>query len=253
MGTPESLWCPAPEPLHLGPDEVHVWRATLDLPLSWVQTLQQTLAAEEQIRAAQFRFPKDRMHFIVAHGLLRAILARYLRRESHTLQFCYSQYGKPSLDRECGSDALSFSMTHSLGMALYAITRSRDIGIDLEHIDTNVACNQIAERFFSAYEVSMLREVPKQIQHEVFFCCWTRKEAYLKARGTGLSLALSQFDVSVTPGGSVALLGTREEDQDIARWSLHDLSPDFGYVAALAVEGHSCRLKCWQWPEVKEG
>ena len=253
MGTPKSLWCPAPEPLLLGPDEVHVWRATLDLPLSWVQTLQQTLAPEEQIRAAQFRFPKDRMRYIVAHGQLRAILARYLSRESHTLQFCYSQYGKPSLDREFGSDALSFSMTHSLGMALYTITRSRDIGIDLEHIDTNVACNQIAERFFSAYEVSMLREVPKQIQHEAFFCCWTRKEAYLKARGTGLSLALSQFDVSVTPGGSVALLSTREEDQDIARWSLHDLSPDYGYVAALAVEGHSCRLKCWQWPEVKEG
>jgi 4'-phosphopantetheinyl transferase len=193
------------------------------------------------------------MHFIVAHGLLRAILGRYLSRESHTLQFCYSQYGKPSLDREFGSDALSFNMTHSHGMALYAITRCRDIGIDLEYIDTNVACDQIAERFFSAHEVNMLREVPKQIQHEAFFCCWTRKEAYLKARGAGLSLALSQFDVSVIPGGPVALLSTREEDQDIARWSLHDLSPDYGHVAALAVEGHSCRLKCWQWPEVKEG
>ncbi len=222
-------------------------------PLSWVQTLQQTLAAEEQTRAAQFHFPKDRMHFIAAHGLLRAILARYLSRESHTLQFCYGQYGKPSLDREFGSDALSFSMIHSHGMALYAITRSWDIGIDLEHIDTNVACDQIAGRFFSAYEENMLREVPKQIQHEAFFPCWARKEAYLKARGTGLSIAFSQFDVSVTPEAPAALLSTREDHQDIACWSLYDLSPGSGYVAALAVEGHPDRLKCWQWPEVKEG
>jgi 4'-phosphopantetheinyl transferase len=207
-----------------------VWCASLDIPLSHVQALEETLAADEQIRAAQFRFPQDRMHFIVAHVLLRAILTRYLSRESHTLQFCYSQYGKPSLDREFGSDALSFSMTHSYGMVLYAITRSRDIGIDLEHIDTNVACDQIAESFFSAYEVSIFREVPKQIQHEAFFCCWTRKEAYLKARGTGLSLALSQFDVSVTAGVPAALLSSREEHQDITRWSLYDLSPGIGYV-----------------------
>ena len=136
-------------------------------------------------------------------------------------------------------------------MALYAITRSRAIGIDLEHIRTDVACEPIAERFFSPYEVSMLRTVPTHMRPEAFFSCWTRKEAYLKARGMGLSLALSQFDVTVAPGESAALLSTREEDQDISRWSLRDLSPGFGYVAALAVEGHLSLLQCWQWPEVE--
>jgi 4'-phosphopantetheinyl transferase len=252
MGTPESPWCPAPEPLLLGPDEVHVLRATLDLPLSWVQTLQQTLAEEEQIRAAQFHFPKDRMRFIVARGLLRAILGRYLAREPCTLQFCYNQYGKPTFVRESGSDALSFNMTHSHGMALYAITCSRIIGIDLEYISTDVSSEQIAERFFSAYEVRMLRAIPKQIQHEAFFCCWTRKEAYLKARGMGLSLDLNEFDVSVTPGAPAELLSTREENQDIARWSLYDLFPGPGYVAALAVEGHPSHIKCLQWSDVNE-
>ncbi len=245
----ESLWCFPPESLVLGCDEVHVWRATLGIQASCVQALEQTLAADERTRAEQFHFPEDRTHFIVARGLLRAILGRYLARDAHTLQFCYSLYGKPVLARESGGDTLCFNLTHSHGMALYAITRSRDIGIDLENISTHMAYEQIAERFFSPYEVSMLRSIPIQIRQESFFCCWTRKEAYLKARGIGLSSALSQFDVSLTPGAPAALLRTREEDQDISCWSLYNLSPGSGYVAALALRGQFHRIKCWQWPE----
>lgn len=252
MDVSGSEWCSPPECLNLGSDEVHVWRASLDLPLSHVQALEETLSTDEQIRAAQFRFPKDRTHFIVAHGLLRAILARYLDRDLRTVQFSYNQYGKPFFGGEVRSDALSFNMTHSHGMALYAITRSSNIGIDLEQIDTNVAYDQIAERYFSPYEVRMIRAVPKQIQHEAFFCCWTRKEAYLKARGIGLSLALNEFDVSVTPGAPAELLSTREENQDIARWSLYDLFHGPGYVAAIAVEGHPSHIKCLQWSDVNK-
>src|SRR5439155_22463572 len=196
MSAPVSLWCSPPEILEVTCNEVHVWRATLDLPRSRVQSLEQTLAADERTRAEQFHFQKDRMHFIVARGLLRAILGRYLATNPCTLRFCYSQYGKPTLAREAGSDAsLCFNVTHSHGLALYAITRNRALGIDLEHIRMDVAYEPIAEHFFSPYEVRMLRTVPPHLRSAAFFSCWTRKEAYLKARGLGLSLPLSQFDV----------------------------------------------------------
>jgi 4'-phosphopantetheinyl transferase len=250
MSASVPLWRSPSEILELNHKEVHVWRATLDLPMSRVRSLEQTLAADERARAERFHFEKDRMHFIVARGLLRAILGRYLARNPHTLRFCYSQYGKPTLARESHNDAsLCFNVTHSHGVALYAVSRNRAIGIDLERIRTDVACEQIAERFFSPYEVSTLRSVPIYMRPEAFFSCWTRKEAYLKARGMGLSLALSQFDVTVAPGGSAALLSTREEDQDISSWWLCDLSPGFGYVAALAVEGHPSLQYC-EWSEV---
>jgi 4'-phosphopantetheinyl transferase len=253
MSAAESLWCFPREFLVLGHNEVHVWRATLDLPVSCVHSLGQTLAADERTRAKQFHFPIDRRRFIVTRGILRAILGSYLAQDPRTLQFCYSEYGKPLLASKPGSDTLSFNVTHSDGMALYAIIRNRNVGVDLEYVSMDVAWEQIAERFFSPGEVSALRTAPRQMQQEAFFCCWTRKEAYLKARGLGLSLPLNQFDVSVTPGAPAAILSTREGDQDISCWSLFDVFPGSGYVAALAVEGSSFRLKCWQWPEVKEG
>jgi 4'-phosphopantetheinyl transferase len=253
MSAPESPWCFPREFLVLGYNEVHVWRATLDLPVPCVQSLGQTLAADERTRAKQFHFPKDRMHFIVARGILRAILGCYLAQDPRTLQFCYSEYGKPLLDWKPGRDALSFNVTHSGGIALFAITRNRDVGVDLEYARMDVAWEQIAERFFSPGEVDVLRTAPLGMQQEAFFCCWTRKEAYLKARGIGLSLALNGFDVSVTPGAPAELLSTREENQDIARWSLFDLFPGPGYIAALAVEGHPSHIKCLQWSDVNAG
>src|SRR5579859_6224908 len=186
MDAPESQWSSPPEQLVLGNDEVHVWRAGLDLSISRVQALEQTLAADEQARASKFHFQKDRTHYIVARGLLRAILGRYyLSREPHALQFCYNAYGKPALAGEDAGDALSFNTSHSRGMVLYAVARIPNIGVDIEYINTRIECEQIAGRFFSQQEVSMLRSVPQQMQQEAFFNYWTRKEAYIKARGMG--------------------------------------------------------------------
>jgi|SRR5579863_627475 len=247
MGDSESLWHSPQESLILGDEDVHVWRVSLDIQETYVQFLELTLATDEYARAAQFRFQKDRKRFIIARGVLRAILGRYLAKDPQTLRFCYNNYGKPFLIGESASEVLCFNMTHSHGMALYAVTQDRDIGIDLEYIDTSIACEQIAVHCFSPNEVHMFRTIPASMQHNAFFSCWTRKEAYLKARGTGLSLALSQFDVSVIPGAPAALLDTREEGQDSASWSLYDLSPDPHFAAALAVNGHPRHLEYWQW------
>ena len=247
--SPVPPWRSPPETLVLGSDEVHVWRATLDQTPSQIQRFLNNLAADEQARAERFYFERDREHFIVARGVLRAILAGYLNRVPECLSFCYSSHGKPALAGESDEDAIRFSVSHSHGVALYAVTRGREVGIDLEHIRSDLAVAEIAERFFSRREVAMLRTLPTEAQRQAFFRCWTRKEAYIKARGEGLSLPLDQFDVSLAPGEPAAVLGTQRYPSEASRWSLQELTPAPGYVAALAVEGHGWRLTCWQWPD----
>jgi 4'-phosphopantetheinyl transferase len=246
---PLSSWHPPPEILRLKSDEVHVWYAALDLTVSRVQSLWYLLSADEQKRAERFRFQKDQNRYIVARGLLRTILGRYLNREPNQLQFCYTPYGKPALVGESGKYALRFNVSHSLDLALYAITRGRELGVDLECLRPNLVDQRIAERFFSPREVAALCTLPATMRQEAFFACWARKEAYLKARGEGLRLGLDQFDVSLVPGEPAALLGASGDPQEALRWSLQELFPRSGYAAALAVEGHEWRLTCWQWPE----
>jgi len=240
------LWRPPPEPLTLGSDEVHVWRAALNRAASQVQSLQRTLTADEQARAERFYFQKDRERFVVGRGLLRIILGRYLNLEPNQLRFDYSPYGKPSLAPEIDGGGLRFNVSHSHELALYAVTRGREIGIDVERLRPDFASEQIAERFFSPREVAELRALPPEVQTEAFFNCWTRKEAYIKAIGEGLSHPLDQFDVSLVPGQPASLLSTRTNPSEAARWSLLALIPSPDYVAALAVEGHGWRLVRWQ-------
>jgi 4'-phosphopantetheinyl transferase len=194
----------------LGRNEVHVWRASLDEFSPQRDNFLHTLAAEEQTRAERFYFQTDCGRFINAHGILRAILGLYLNRAPNCLSFCYSSYGKPALTRESGGDAIRFNMSHSRGVALYAVTRGREIGIDLEFIRSDLEVEQIAERFFSRSEIATLRALPTDLQKYAFFLCWTRKEAYIKARGEGLSLPLDQFDVSLIPGEPAELLLSKD-------------------------------------------
>ena len=236
-------------PPELRSDEVQVWCAALDLEASRVQELLATLAIDEQARAKRFRFQKDRDHFIVARGLLRAILAPYLGAEPTQLRFCYGPHGKPALARESNRNVLRFNLSHSHGIALYAVTWGREIGIDVECIRTDVEMERIAERFFSPREVAMLRALPEDLRPEAFYNCWTRKEAFVKARGDGLALPLDQFDVSLAPGEAVALLDVHGDFQEAFRWSLQELNPEPGYRAALAVEGYDWQLKFCHWME----
>ena len=247
--TPVPPWRAPPETLVLGDDEIHVWRATLDQTPSQIQGFLHNLAADEQAKAERFYFERDREHFIAARGVLRAILGGYLNRAPESLSFCYSSHGKPALAGESDGEPIRFNVSHSYGVALYAITRGREVGIDLERIRFDLAVAEIAERFFSRREVAMLRTLPTEEQREAFFRSWTRKEACLKVRGEGLSLPLDQIDVLLAPGEPAAILGTRPDPSEAFRWSLQELATAPGYVAALAVEGQGWRLACWQWPD----
>jgi 4'-phosphopantetheinyl transferase len=133
-------------------------------------------------------------------------------------------------------------------VALYAVARGREIGIDLEFMRCDLEVEEIAERFFSRRETATLRALPTDLRKYAFFLCWTRKEAYIKARGEGLSLPLNQFDVSLIPGEPAALLSAQPDSDEALRWSLHEMTIASGYVAALAVEGRGWSLSCWQWP-----
>jgi 4'-phosphopantetheinyl transferase len=201
---PVPPWLAPPGILVLGNDDVHVWRATLDKTPSQIQSYLHNLAADEHVRAERFYFERDREHFIAARGVLRAILGGYLHRTPESLSFCYSSHGKPALAGESAEDAIRFNVSHSQGVALFAVTRGREVGIDIEHIRFDLEVAEIAERFFSPWEVATLRALPIEAQRQAFFCCWTRKEAYIKARGEGLSLPLDQFEVSGEPS---AILG----------------------------------------------
>lgn len=237
-------WRRPPINLALARDEVHVWRAPLDLPVP--PGFDRILSEAELQRARRFRFERDYWHFIVAHGLLRVILSRYVNIEPSRLCFCSNLYGKPALVASSGQAALRFNLSHSDGLALYAIARDREVGIDLERIQTDFAFEQIGEQFLSPREAAELDALPACLRREALYTWWTRKEAFVKARGQGLSLPLDQFSVSLAPS-QPARLYTHEPCQAL-HWSLQDIMPGFGYVATLAVEGPSWHLQCWDGP-----
>jgi 4'-phosphopantetheinyl transferase len=242
----DSQWLAPPQTLSLDNNGVHVWRADLDQEPSIVGQFQHTLSVDERLRAHRFYFHQDRKRFIVGRGLLRTILGRYLDRAPEKLAFKYNHCGKPSIVSKAGAEPIRFNVSHSHGTALYAITRDLEIGVDLELIRDGLEVEQIATSFFSRREVSALNALPAELRRRAFFLCWTRKEAYVKARGEGLSLPLDQFEVSLSPGEPAALLSTQPDSGETFRWTLQDLSLASGYVAAFAVRGRASSLCCWQ-------
>jgi 4'-phosphopantetheinyl transferase len=231
----------------LPPDEVHVWRASLDQVQGQIAGLVDLLSPEEQERAKRFHFETDRQRCILARGLLRLLLGHCLGRSANQLQFEYNDFGKPILAGGL-HPSVQFNLSHSGDIVLIALSRGRALGVDIERMRMDVAAKEIAARFFSADECRALATVAPAARCAAFFDCWTRKEAYLKARGDGLSLPLAQFDVSFLPGDQPRLLAARHDPAEVHRWTLHALDGGEGYKAALAVEGGNWQLICWDWP-----
>ena len=241
------MWTAPPPDLTLSAGVVHIWRASLDVPLDVLQQYRATLSVDEVERADRFYFERDRTHFTIARGVLRAILGRVLRLEPARLRFRLNRYGKPELDIIRDAISLRFNVSHSGGLALYAVALDREVGVDVEELRAGVAFAQIAANTFSPMEYAAFRTLPPHLMMDAFFNCWTRKEAYIKARGMGLSLSLDRFDVSLVPGSPAALLRTADEPEAVRMWSLRDLTPGPGFVGAVAAEGHDWKLACWQF------
>ena len=227
-------------PIALPADEVHVWRAELAQVAPAERRWEPILSPDERTRAARFHFSRDRQHFTATRALLRIILAGYLASDPGDLTFRYSKTGKPSLN---SAENLEFNVSHSGEVALLAFTRGRQVGVDVEHLRENFDHEAIARRFFSRQEQQQLAELAPAERYRGFFRCWTRKEAYIKAEGTGLSLPLHQFDVSLGTGEASLLLATRPESVEAARWTLCEVPAGNDYLAALCVQGGGWRLR----------
>lgn len=229
------------------PHEVHVWRAELGLEPAALQRLHETLSADEQARAERFYAAIHRTRYTAGRGIMRAILSQYLGIPPGDLTFCTNAHGKPSLLPGTETEDLRFNLSHSEGLALFAFAVGRDVGVDLEHLRPFENDDRFAERFFAPQEVTALRALPVSAQAEAFFHCWTRKEAYIKGRGRGLSIKLSSFAVSLAPGQLSNLPVTSVDDPEAGRWSLRALDPGWGYVGAVAAEGEDWTPVLWQW------
>jgi 4'-phosphopantetheinyl transferase len=221
-------------------DEIHIWCASLEQPVSRFQRL---LSTDEIIRSERFHFEEDRRRFIVRHGILRTLLGCYLGVEPSRLQFCCGKNEKPKLTDEFSRGNLRFNLSHSGGLALYAFTCGREIGVDIERVRDIPEMEQIAERFFSIREHAVFRALPESEKKEAFFNCWTRKEAFIKATGDGLSWPLDRFDVSLVPGEPARLLKIEGDSRAASRWSIQDLKPASGFAAALAVKDAAFQIK----------
>jgi 4'-phosphopantetheinyl transferase len=221
---------------------VHVWVGDVRLAPDDLSSLERELSVDERERAHRFRFPRDRRTYVVAHWLVRRVLSRYLDVAPDGWRFDVNPYGKPMLPDH---QDLRFNLSHSGELVVVAVTKSREVGVDVERIRPDFATSEIARHFFAPAEVAALDRLEGMDFVHAFFACWTRKEAYVKAVGLGLSLELDTFAVSIVPEGPARLLTAEGGPREVARWGLHSLELSPGYAAALAVEGPDVAVATW--------
>ena len=241
-------WPRPPSRVVLSADEIHIWRARLDLPASRIDELAELLSPDEHDRAARLRLPDSRARFVTARGCLRRILASYVGLHPAHLTFYYSETGKPRLANPSVSAGIRFNLSHSADLALYAVAAERELGVDVEYADRPVNTLRIANRFFGAGEAAELSGLQPEDRPLAFYRCWTRKEAYAKAVGEGLRLVLKRFQVARAADDPVSRVHVKGDPSQTGKWAIHDLEPGAGYVAALAVEDRAFRLRLWEAP-----
>jgi 4'-phosphopantetheinyl transferase len=225
---------------------VDVWRVRLD-ELAKAGSAAGVLSPDEVARASRFHFEKDRIHFTRCRSALRGLLADYLAIPATEIRFDYLTSGKPQLAAEQNPHALQFNVSHSANMALIAVGNEHRLGVDIENIRSDVDTISLAERFFSLRERAGLQALPDHLRVPGFFACWTRKEAFLKATGDGLSFPLADFSVTTHPDLDPELEDINGDTEAGKQWFLADLGVVDGYRATVAVERSHFRLETYAW------
>jgi 4'-phosphopantetheinyl transferase len=228
----------------LARDEVHIWRAFLDVPATKFERL---LDSDERMRAARYKFERDSNRFIVRRGILRILTGCYSGIEPESVLFSLGDKGKPALANRTNSGRLYFNLSHSEGMAIYAFSGGHEVGVDIEKIRDVNDLIRLAERFFSSREKAELSELPADQQRDGFFNAWTRKEAVLKALGDGLSYSLDRLDVTLAPATPAKLLTIGGDPGEALAWSIHDLRPALNFAGALAAKGQINNIESHRW------
>jgi len=211
---------------------VHVWYATLDVSPADLTIYESLLSGYEHVRASRFRFDRDRWRFVAARGILRQLLSRYVGHKPWQLRIECNAFGKPFLRSQPINGQICFNLAHSQDMALYGIALDCEIGVDIECIRPVADYLKVAEYLFSSQEFVGISALDKEARLEAFFNCWTQKEAYVKAQGTGMRTRLDSFNVSLNPRNDPAPLKVSDD-----RWLIFPLRLIPGYAASIAMEG----------------
>jgi 4'-phosphopantetheinyl transferase len=239
--TPHATCAEAPATLAENHSEVHIWR--INANESNTAALAGSASEQELAHAKRFRFSKDRDEFITGRGFRRYILSSYLEIPLHAVQFRQGQYGKPELVNRMHGSRLTFSISHSCGMILSAITVDKEVGIDIEFIDSKVDFRRLEPLVFSPSEVMWLSQVSDQERQRNYFQCWTRKEAFLKALGEGLSDRIRQLEIISRDGELVPSMSGISTDH----WKIRDLDVGSAFAATVVVAGRNCSFRFWDW------
>ena len=223
-------------PIMMEDQTIHVWGFSLDGSLSFVEQCRSWLSEDERGRAARFIRQQDQVRFVLAHGGLRAVLARYLGIDPHVLEMCRSEAGKPSLTRELrGQSGATFNMSHAHGRALIAVSKGQEVGVDLERIRSDVEVAKLSERYFAPSEHAAIMQSIQEQRASRFFRYWVSKEAVLKAQGIGLR-ALTQCEILL--GADRVGAETRVPAGSLLQdnWRVRFLSCGEGWEGAVAAQ-----------------
>lgn len=237
-------WQPSPSELFLDHATVHVWRIDLACDLQRQNELAAVLSSSEAERACRFHFPQDQRRYRVAHGAMRNVLSAYLGCTPQSLNFHYTDRGKPYLPQFTD---IYFNLSHSHELALLAVTRFGEVGVDIEHHRQLDDLDQLASRCFSDHEYDQLASLEPREDQTAFFDCWTRKEAFIKAVGDGLAYPLDQFTVSILPNEPSRLICVEGDPDEADQWTVLALEPGMDYSAALAIRKKTMMVKYWDW------
>lgn len=239
------VWHSPPEKPSLSDDAIHVWRIRLQQPPAVARHLWQYLSADEQERAARFRFDVHRRRFVVGRGAMRQILGAYLAVEPGQVCFTYGEHGKPELSPQQTREGLAFNLTHSEDLALCALAQGRRVGVDVERVRVIEDALSIAQNYFSPAEIAVLNGCTGADLWQVFLQCWALKEAILKGSGKGLTVPLNSIDVSPHLNGSPRLLPIADGPTLWTVTSFRLEQPDA--VAAVALNGDGWKVVHWEW------
>jgi 4'-phosphopantetheinyl transferase len=240
-------WPPAPKTLRLNTGDVHLWRARLDLGPSCIRRLRSLLSPDEMSRADRFRSAVDSNRFIAGRAQLREILAQCIQCEPTSLRFEYGPQGKPSLVGMT-REPLQFNLAHSRGLALIAVCQGSEVGVDVEYTARDLDCDELARQVFSPGELTQFERVSViSDRKSMFFKCWTRKEAFLKAIGVGLSRAPCHIDAMLDADNWYQMECDPAGTAEPQIWTIRDLQPEADYAGAVAIRRPPANLQQWTW------
>ncbi len=245
--TPPAPWREISEIPPVAPKEIQVWRINLRRPPAEISQRQNLLSAAEKKQAAQFHFTSDQRRFIVRRAALRQLLATNLGLGSEAIQIESANFQKPAIAETQNPGWLRFNCSHSADWALIALAREQEVGVDLEQHRPMADAGDLADRFFSRREVKELAGLPPAFKVQGFFNGWTRKEAFVKAIGLGLSYPLNRFSVSLAPDQPAAILEVADDSAALNKWSMISLAVAPDYSAALVFPGNKPFVKCLSW------